>query len=297
MGGSLCHTFEVGRHTLGGRDDVAGMTRLIASLVLAHALGCAPTQETASTVAAAEATGPRLEVLSYNVNYGLAGDRDTLAAIEEADADVVLLQETNAAWEAALREAIGARYPFMRFSHCCLAGGLAILSRFPVSPRGESHPEGAWFPAARYDVETPLGAIAMLNVHLRPNVSDGGSYGWGLLTTPAVRRREIEAHLALVDGVDVPVLVAGDFNEGDDGGAVRRVVAAGLTSTSPLTGTASTWRWPTSVGELTMQFDHVLVDPRLEPLEARVLRRGRSDHLPVHVVLTTAAPRPPSTDG
>lgn len=37
------------------------------------------------------------------------------------------------------------------------------------------------------------------------------------------------------------------------------------------------------------QLDHVLYDSRLVPLDARVLQTGRSDHLPVLVLLTLAS--------
>src|SRR5688572_16523066 len=70
-----------------------------------------------------------LSVLSYNLNYGMAGDIETLEVIRNADADVVLLQETSPEWEAALREELTGRYPHMSFRHCCRAGGLAVLSK------------------------------------------------------------------------------------------------------------------------------------------------------------------------
>ena len=62
------------------------MKPLVASFVVA-AVGCAVAPLPAPTVDA-----PALTVLDWNVNYGLAGDADAIAAIAEEDADVVVLQ-------------------------------------------------------------------------------------------------------------------------------------------------------------------------------------------------------------
>ncbi|MCA9616405.1 MAG: endonuclease/exonuclease/phosphatase family protein, partial [Myxococcales bacterium] len=47
-------------------------------------------------------TSNRLRVATYNVNFGLAGEATTTDAITALEVDVLLLQETNAAWERAL---------------------------------------------------------------------------------------------------------------------------------------------------------------------------------------------------
>src|SRR4051812_20253230 len=46
----------------------------------------------------------RVRLLSYNVNYGNREPRASLDAIADADADVVLLQEITARWQAALAD-------------------------------------------------------------------------------------------------------------------------------------------------------------------------------------------------
>jgi len=66
---------------------------------------------------------PAVRVLTYNLNYGMPRDRPPLEVVRQADADLVLLQETSEPWEARIREALGDVYPYMSFRHCCLAGG------------------------------------------------------------------------------------------------------------------------------------------------------------------------------
>ena len=180
------------------------------------------------------------------------------------------------------RAALSDRYPHRRFHHCCRAGGLAILSRFPVHPRRVLHPDVAWFPAWRVDVDSPIGTLQTLNVHLRPNVTDSGSVVLGLLTTPRVRTTEMETYVEALDA-DLPAIVAGDFNE-EAGGGLRVLEARGLRAVAPA-GRASTWRWSTSLGEVDASLDHVVVSPELVADEPRVLRSGRSDHFPVAVEL------------
>ena len=226
-------------------------------------------------------------MLSYNVNYGLAGDPSGLAAIVDAHVDVVLLQETTPEWEQALRssEAVNAAWPHIRFHHCCGAGGLAILSRWPIEALEILEPPvgpDAWFPAARAVIATPAGPLELLDVHLRPPVKTA-EQGWisALSSTPAVRQAEIEHYLPSLDPT-LPTIIAGDFNEGDGGSALDTLESLGFIDTLvQLRVRGPTWRW----GGLRARLDHVLVDSRLEPVHGQILDAGRSDHLPLRVVL------------
>jgi endonuclease/exonuclease/phosphatase (EEP) superfamily protein YafD len=223
--------------------------------------------------------------MSYNVNYGLAGDPEGIAAIRDGGADLVVLQETTAAWERALRPALADLYPHMAFRHCCGAGGLAFLSRFPLAEQRYLPPtEEGWFPAWHVIVDTPLGPVQVLAVHLHPPLSEGGSVVSGYFTTPSVRREEIESFAAGLDD-SLPTLVVGDFNEPAGGGAVQFLARSGLRSALPeFHAGANTWQWTTSVGTVHSQLDHIVYDPRLRPLDARVLPVGNSDHRPVVAV-------------
>jgi len=227
-----------------------------------------------------------LTVMTYNVNYGLAGDDATLRAISEEQADLVLLQETTPSWEAVLRGELGERYPHVAFRHCCGAGGMAVLSRFPFRERDYLEPpEGGWFPAWTLDVEAPFGLLQVMNVHLRPQIGDSGPNLGGIMsgaiTTPPIRRREISEYFAHLDD-DVPTLIAGDFNESESGRALTYLAEQGFRSTLPEFSDADTWRWNTSVvGTVSRRFDHIVYGRGLDPLSARVVAAGNSDHLPV----------------
>lgn len=245
---------------------------------------------------------PTLTVATYNVNFGLAGDRETLAAIGATGADVVLLQETTPAWETAIRRALSARYPHQRFRHSRRwpAGGLAVLSRYPLEGFATSPSPIGFFDAARVRVRSPLGTIQLLNVHLKPPVSRSGSYIGGYFSTPPERRKELRAHLQLLDA-RLPTVVAGDFNEARGGGLAvlkRKGWVDALQRHQPR---ATTWRWPVLSWTLRMTLDHLVYDPtRLCCIGARVQKRGRSDHLPVVARFRRAGgaptPEPPARE-
>ncbi len=222
-----------------------------------------------------------IKVMTYNVNFGLAGDDETAAAID-GWADLVLLQETNEQWERALRKRLAKSYPYMAFRHCCRAGGLAVLSKHPFEQKEYIEPQaGGWFPAWRLLVDSPLGKLQVLNLHLHPPVSDSGSVVSGYFTTPAVREAEISQYFPHLDP-SLPTIVAGDFNESAGGRAIVYLEERGYRSALPqFAGSQNTWRWKTSVGTVRSQLDHLVYNDKLEPLDVQVMREGRSDHLPV----------------
>jgi endonuclease/exonuclease/phosphatase (EEP) superfamily protein YafD len=259
----------------------------VAALVVA-ASACAPRVAPALP---SPVDGGEVRLLTYNVNFGLAGDPETLAAIRDAGADLVLLQETNPGWERALRAALSSRYPHMSFRHEGGAGGLAVLSRLPVQLWEVYPPTGdGWFPAGRVVVQAPFGPLQALNVHLRPPVSDGGSFVSGYFATPRVRAAEIADHVRRLDPA-LPTVIAGDFNEEPDERVTTFLAARGyLSALARLAPGAPTWRWDTAVGTLRRQLDHVVHDRRVLAVAVTVMAAGRSDHLPVLAVLRPAAP-------
>ena len=225
-----------------------------------------------------------VRIMTYNINYGLEGDENTLEAIRSGGADIVLLQETTDGWEEALRKEFKQDYPHMKFRHCCGAGGLAILSRYELEEKDYIPSPSGWFPAWRMIVDSPLGRLQLLNVHLHPPISEKGGIVSGYLMTPKVRLQEIESFYGYLD-TQMPTIVAGDFNESGKGRAVSLLEEKGFATALPeFQAGKATWRWHTRVGKISMQLDHIMYSEHLTPLSARVIEEGRSDHLPVMAV-------------
>lgn len=257
---------------------------LVSLVVLA--MVASPTSRPAT--ASATAARRELRLMTYNLNFGNSDVKATLDAIAAADPDVVLLQEITADWREALRKRFATDYPHQAFHlHYRGAGGIAVISKLEITAHDiwPAPAGGAWFPAQRLVVAAGFGPLQILNVHLRP-AYDGG---WvrGFMTTPPVRRQEIEAHWKQLDRA-LPTIVAGDFNEDDTGLAIAYLQQHGL-SRVPTAGPKS-WRFEHTHAGVTsellkMDIDHVMIDGALDAREGKVLDAGGSDHRPVVVTI------------
>ena len=208
-------------------------------------------------------------LMTYNVDYANVDHAASLDAIEQANPDVVLLQEIDTSWKAALLARFRANYPHRVFhTRGRPAGGLAVLSKLPIeSDQLIPTPLPGWFPAERIVLETNLRPLQILHVHLRP-AWDGG---WlkGFLTTPPLRLQEIEAYWKTI--ANLPTIVAGDFNEDPTGLAVEFLEGKGLTRA--VTTGPTTWRYVRvedgkTYELLKMDIDHVMTDARLTTRDA-----------------------------
>jgi endonuclease/exonuclease/phosphatase family metal-dependent hydrolase len=229
-----------------------------------------------------------LRLMTFNVNYGNPRPAEALEAIEKADVDVVLLQEITSEWKRLLSARFAKDYPHQVYRiHSRAAGGLAVLSKVPITAEEVlPAPDRGWFPAQRMVLSTAFGALQILNVHLRPAI-DGGSWIKGFLTTPPLRRREIESYWKKL-ARDLPTVIAGDFNEDPSGSALAFLARQSL-SRVPTEG-PTTWRYqvmsksgPSDL--LKIDIDHVMVDGRLAAHGGQVLDAGASDHRPVVVTI------------
>ncbi len=267
-------------------------SRFVLALLAASSLACAGNVAPRSREAPQHAqrrAGAPFVVATFNVNFAIPDDPSTIDAVQRLDADVILLQETNEAWERSLAPWVLARGLHARYwrSSRWPAGGAGVLSRWPIRDERSVDSAVDWFQAHRFIVDAERGAVELVNVHLQPPVSDGSVVrGW--FDAPAQHEREIaRVFERLVTGRERALIVAGDFNEPEDRGAVawlarERAMCSALPGFAP---DATTWRWSVGPVELTQRLDHVVYSPRaLRATEARVLALGRSDHLPVRVV-------------
>lgn len=211
--------------------------------------------------------------------------------IRESRADIICLQETTPHWENFLRAALRREYPFAEFrdSKGRMGGGLAFLSKIPAREIAYVLSETGWFDGWIMGFETTLGVVQVLNVHLRPPVSDSGSWVSGYVSTRDDRVREMERFWGRRrDGV--PTLVVGDFNDGANSRVLRWLKERGMENALPqFDRRTPTWQWQTSVATLSRRMDHVMYSPELHCGSARVIQAGASDHFPVEAVFTRAS--------
>lgn len=213
-------------------------------------------------IAASTRTLATFDVLSYNVNNVAARSqvrrRRILRAIFSSGADVILLQETNAAWEGLLREdAAALQFRYNHFHHPGSndrpAGGVAVLSQYPLENVQlldfSNDVPGSVFPALIFEVKIPMdGAlgnggsyvtISMANVHFRPPVElDGSAWLDTARKTSPIRlkeAKELVQRTASIKGMPATTttklpldIIAGDFNEGDDMPALDYLTGLGF---------------------------------------------------------------------
>ncbi len=241
-----------------------------------------------STRQAEAPDGPHLRVLTYNVNWGAPEAETAAQIIRESRADVVCLQETTPQWEGFLRAALRREYPFAEFrnSKGRMGGGLAFLSKVPAREIAYVPSESSWFDGWIMGFETSIGTVQVLNVHLRPPVSDSGSWVSGYISTRDDRVREMDRFWShRRDGV--PTLVAGDFNDGENSRVLHWLEQRGTANALPqFDRRTPTWKWQTSVATLSRRMDHVVYSPELHCHSARVISAGASDHFPVEAIFT-----------
>ena len=231
---------------------------------------------------------PNFRVLTYNVNWGGAQPELAAQIIRDSGADIVCLQETTPEWEQFLRKHLRRDYSFAEFrnSRGRMGGGLAFLSKVPAREVAYIPSDTGWFDGWIMKFKTPTGPVQVVNVHLRPPVSDRGSWVSGYVTTRDDRVREIERFYARREQ-DVPTLVAGDFNEGESSGVIDWLKQQNLSNALPqFDRYTPTWEWRTSMGTLRRRMDHIVYSPELHCCSAEVVHAGASDHFPVQAVFT-----------
>lgn len=228
-------------------------------------------------------------VQTFNVEFLHSGDEATIEAVGHANADIVCLQEVTPDWELVLRDRYGEQYPSMLFRSKGGTGGLAALSHYTMEDRGIlPSPDGS-HPAWHLLVDSPMGMIEVLNVHLRSAFAgqSGVKAAAAFLSIGGDHSKEIQHYYSDVTR-SYPTLAVGDFNEEPGGDAVKYLESQGFQDILSLYHPGQpTWRYPPS-WQLEQCLDHILFDSSFEPLNAWVEQRGNSDHLPVVAHLESA---------
>lgn len=236
-----------------------------------------------------------IRIVTYNLNWGrdelpLYAPIPTLLAIKKTVGDIVLLQEITRTWRDYIELALNEEYPYRIYHFYPITGGMAVLSKYPLIDKQFILPTIGWHPAWIFDVQTPSGIISIANVHLSPALADFNSVGflaYGVWTSPAKRRNEIRKIYALLR-TGQPIIIAGDFNEGGRGSAIRYLTRSGLNHSSSFLGPYQyTWRWRRGPWRLFGRYDHIFFTSDFSPHKVQVYYGGSSDHFPLSVDLST----------
>jgi vancomycin resistance protein VanJ len=250
-------------------------------------------------VSRAEAAEGQLRVMTFNL---LSTNRDAdsiVAAVNEAQPDLIALSELNPVTHSMLVKRLGSEYPYQVFERLSGAGfGNGIYSRWPLDDLGAIS-TGLGLRSAMADIYTPQGVVRLVSMH--PWATHVGR-GWqgvkaGVVRSFLDRNAQVTAICRHLDAWgNRPVIVAGDFNMSEFSDAYRcinsrlhdgyRRAGFGFGNTWPSARPAS-WPWNRVawLPPLT-RIDYVFHSDHWRAVDARVLKLDTgSDHRPIVVTL------------
>jgi endonuclease/exonuclease/phosphatase (EEP) superfamily protein YafD len=224
--------------------------------------------------------GLRLRVLTCNMHYSKEANLPRLEAlVRESEADVVALQEWRGGPASSLGDGPG--------WHRRVTPQLFLASRFPIRRvielGGSSYgPRGS---VCRYDLETPGGLVHFFSLHLaspREGIYETiheNQEGPDTIEANIARRWEQSRYVAVhSDGLEEPVLLAGDFNTPPES-AIFRQVWSGYTDAFAEAGWG--WGYTFAGGRTRVRIDHILAGKGWHCVRCGVGPNVGSPHRPV----------------
>ena len=219
----------------------------------------------------------RLRLLHYNVNARNRRSEELFALVRAEQPDLVVLNEVNWPWAAALEE-LKATMPYAHIAPQREPAGTAVFSRRPFAEDRELRLGPNPAPSILVRVPAGTGVVSILTLH--PTAPDERD---GLIE----RNEQLRAAAAVLQELPAPRILIGDLN---------------VTMWSPYyadlereTGLRNARRgfgvrptWPTQLRLLPflmIPIDHCLVSPEITVTDLRAGPAIGSDHLPVIVDL------------
>lgn len=199
------------------------------------------------------------------------GDAEALMRlVRSLSPDVVLLQESDAFWEAALHP-LEAEYPHRAFVPRGAKGAADLGVLWRGGPERVCALGEQGIPAAELEIQVAGRTIRVLNVHpTSPHSPD------------RARRHEaqMQALAGYVAGVQEPIILAGDLNTSVWSRWYKRLLAQGrLVNAKQGFGVLGTW--PSFLGPLRTTLDNALVSRDIEVVRTWVGPGIGSDHRPL----------------
>jgi endonuclease/exonuclease/phosphatase (EEP) superfamily protein YafD len=225
--------------------------------------------------ATAAAAGERtLSLVTFNLEHDNPHKAEAVAWLSAVDADVIVLEEVDPAWAAALQGVAGRphRAVFPQDGHF----GVALLSDVPIRDavtRSTGAIPTTTLVAAVGDEHDPL---RLLVTHTMPPIAPEHA---------EERARDLADVAALVGPGPRRTVLAGDLNAPPWAPVLRELLATtGLVDSGRGFGLQPTW--PAPLAPVGIPIDHVLVSPDVAVVEREVGPDLGSDHRPVRVVLS-----------
>lgn len=158
-----------------------------------------------------QASGPALRVYQKNMLFRNKGNDALLASILDSQADVVMLEEVSTRNHSALAE-LQETFPIAAYCPFRAVGGVAVLARTGTVMDKLPCQEDLGLAAVR--VNTPQGPLWLAALHL--------PWPW-----PHEQSEHVARVMKTLEGLDGPMVLAGDFNTVGWAAALTDIAKAG----------------------------------------------------------------------
>lgn len=221
-------------------------------------------------------TQTKLSIVTANLMRANQEHGLFLDFIEEADPDVIFIQELNDAWSRSLQALVET------YSHYAMKPrpdnfGIAMFSRIPLDEIDIVYYGEASVPAVHARITLDGRSVSLLSYHALPPSSREYT---------AARDRQLEAIGDYVAAQEDLVIVAGDLNVTPWSPKYKSMIReSGLKNARRGYGIKPTWsNIPSPIALLPL--DHVLLSPDIAVSSFRVGPDINSDHRPLYVELS-----------
>jgi endonuclease/exonuclease/phosphatase (EEP) superfamily protein YafD len=222
---------------------------------------------------------PDFQLMSLNMLHGQADPREVASHAAQADI-VILVEATPAALSGLTTLGWDERFPYSLGDLNDGYFNTAVYSRFPLS-HGRLIGGGTSFQQWVTTVRVPnVGSIRLMAVH--PCNPYCGGNRWNA-EHEALRQ-------TVIDNLDQPLVVAGDFNAVDDHGPMQALRRVGLKSATDVAGAGWLPTYPAD-GPLPplLPIDHVMINKDLTATSVSSFAVSGTDHRGLLAMLARAA--------
>ena len=159
----------------------------------------------------APANAPRLSVMTFNVLFVNHDPTKTIRAIQEANADVVSLQELNFSIARGLRTQLAKEYPYQLLDPADDASGMGLISRYPFTVLdAQSFDFTVWDRKPQF-VSLNLGGKLITVINAHPAATVPGDPYWMRVSMQS-RMAQMQSVVDFVKTRAEPVIVPIDMN-------------------------------------------------------------------------------------
>jgi endonuclease/exonuclease/phosphatase (EEP) superfamily protein YafD len=220
-----------------------------------------------------------LSAILINVNTREGDPVRVAQFLQEQNPDLIVLEEINDRWVDALAK-LRSHYAYSKIEPRLDNFGVAVLSKFPLSPGEVIFLTDYAVPTILTDVTTPQGTFSLMATHPLPPA--GSDYS-------QARNEQLQELPEYIKAAHFPVLLLGDLNVTVWSHHFQDLLTqTGLRDSGRGRGLQTSW--PTNAIILRIPIDHCLHSPQIEILRREIGPDVGSDHFPLMVHFRLPAP-------